>query len=108
MVENGGECWHRGQRLSGHKTIPIHALLTSHAKQREQLGALREAVTTICQVPPKGRDPGRVLTKQTPKDDVEAYLEVFERTAIREKWPEDEWGTFFDRGCPKSMSRSAS
>ncbi len=37
-------------------------------------------------------DPGRVLTKQTPDDYGEAYLEVFERTAIREKWPEDELG----------------
>lgn len=66
----------------------INALLTSHAKQRKELCALREAVTTMCQVLSKTRDtidPGRVLTKQTPDDDVEAYLEVFERTAIREK-----------------------
>lgn len=52
----------------------------SHAKQRKELCALREAVTTMCQVLSKTRDtidPGRVLTKQTPDDDVEAYLEVF-------------------------------
>lgn len=42
------------------------------------------SVKTMCQVMSKTRgilDPGRVLTKQTPEDVVEAYLEVFERTA---------------------------
>ena len=31
------------------------------------------------------------LTKLEPEDDVEAYLEIFERTARGEGWPEDQW-----------------
>ena len=31
------------------------------------------------------------LTKLGPEDDVEAYLEVFERTTRRENWPEGQW-----------------
>jgi len=59
----------------------INALQTSHAKQREELSALGISVKTMVQVKSKTiLDPGWVLTKQTPEDVVEAYLEVFERT----------------------------
>ena len=39
------------------------------------------------------RDPGAVLTKLTDTDDVESYLELFERTAARERWPVADWGS---------------
>ena len=39
------------------------------------------------------RPPGVVLTKLCPTDDVEAYLEQFERTAARERWPVADWGS---------------
>lgn len=45
--------------------------------------------------------PGEVLTKLTPEGYVEAYLEVFERTTIREKWPAEYWRP---RGCVKTFS----
>ncbi|XP_072772650.1 uncharacterized protein [Nerophis lumbriciformis] len=35
----------------------------------------------------------QVLTKLSGEDDVEAYLELFERTAARKKWPVAEWGS---------------
>jgi len=44
-------------------------------------------------------DPGWVLTKQTPEDVVEAYLEVFERTTTGLKKIEVPcWHFFFDGG----------
>lgn len=70
-----------------------------HAKQRKELSALREAVTTICQVMSKPRanlHPGRVLTEQTPEDGLEAYLEVFVRTAISEKFPDEDWNALLE------------
>ena len=60
----------------------------------ESLVLLREAVLrhtqqAVCEsltFAPTSR-----LTKLGPDDDVEAYLEVFERTARRESWQEDRW-----------------
>ena len=39
------------------------------------------------------RAPSDVLTKLSPNDDVEAYLNLFERTAARERWPVADWGS---------------
>ena len=33
-----------------------------------------------------------VLAKLTSDDDVETFLEIFERTAQSERWPQEEWG----------------
>ena len=37
------------------------------------------------------RTPRDVLTKLDPNDDVETYLQIFEQTARREKWPAADW-----------------
>jgi len=43
--------------------------------------------------------PARFLAKQTPSDDIEAFLLTFERTAEREEWPADQWVGLIARFC---------
>ena len=60
----------------------------------ESLVLLREAVLRLTQQAVRESPtsaPTSRLTKLGPDDEVEAYLEVFERTARRESWLEDLW-----------------
>ena len=60
----------------------------------ESLILLREAVLRLAQQAVRESPtsaPTSRLTKLGPDDDEEAYLEVFKRTACRERWPEDQW-----------------
>lgn len=77
----------------------IKQLVQTNALQQEQIALLRE---TLLKSP--GREEEgisamvnpraavqRSLQKMTSKDEIEAYLTVFERTAEREKLPKAEW-----------------
>ena len=69
-------------------------LIQNQAQQAQGLQALQEAMTQLGQHltrPDQPPEPSKVLTKQSADDDIEAYLEVFERTAGRERWPRAQW-----------------
>ena len=69
-------------------------LVRTQTQQAQSLVALQDAMTALGQhlmKPEKPTEPSKVLTKQGGEDDIEAYLEVFERTAGRERWPKAEW-----------------
>ncbi|XP_077962421.1 uncharacterized protein LOC144410313 isoform X1 [Gasterosteus aculeatus] len=69
-------------------------LLQAQAQQVQSMAALQGTFDRLAEnLTPRAphASPTALLTKQTPGDDVEAFLEVFERTAEREGWPEDRW-----------------
>ena len=66
----------------------------NQAQQAQSLQALQDAMTKLGQHlirAEKPTEPSKVLTKQSADDDIEAYLEVFERTAGREQWHKAQW-----------------
>ena len=67
----------------------LGALLESQADLQS---AVKKLIEKIDHDAKERRVPREVLTKLNPEDDIEAYLELFERTAIRERWLVAEWG----------------
>ncbi|KAL6109980.1 uncharacterized protein ACO6RY_19157 [Pungitius sinensis] len=69
-------------------------LLQAQAQQVQSMAALQGTFDRLAEnLTPRAphASPTALLTKQPPGDYVEAFLEVFERTAEREGWPEDRW-----------------
>ena len=70
-------------------TRALAALLES---QTELQGAVRALIDKIDKDKREPVKPRELLTKLAPTDDIEAFLELFERTAVRERWPAADWG----------------
>ena len=66
----------------------LSALLRNQAELQQAVKALLKQRTP--ETPPT-RAPSEVLTKLVAGDDVESYIELFERTATREGWPVADW-----------------
>lgn len=66
-------------------------LATRLGRTEDELAAVRAAAAQRVPLPEPRAQATRLLPKMTADDDVEAFLQVFENTAHREGWPENEW-----------------
>ncbi|XP_026088444.1 uncharacterized protein LOC113062676 [Carassius auratus] len=66
-------------------------LATRLGRTEDELAAVRAAAAQRVPLPEPRAQATRLLPKMTADDDVEAFLQVFENTAHREGWLEDEW-----------------
>ena len=75
----------------------IAALLRSQAElqrsQAELQDVMQEFVKKMNLDAATPRAPGEILAQLATEEDIEAYLEVFERAAGRERWAPEDWGS---------------
>ena len=70
------------------------------AQQQERQEKLMQAVMDRSSLPPSGEDgvrkakpPKPTLQKLAPSDDIESFIDMFERVATQQGWPTDVWAT---------------
>ncbi|KAL0171312.1 hypothetical protein M9458_031623, partial [Cirrhinus mrigala] len=66
-------------------------LATRVGRTEEEITAIQLSAAQRVPLPDARAQATRLLPKMTADDDVEAFLQVFENTAHRESWPEEEW-----------------
>ncbi|KAL0160840.1 hypothetical protein M9458_044565, partial [Cirrhinus mrigala] len=71
----------------------VEHLATWQGETEQEVAALQAATATAQRAPLQ--DPqaqaARLLTKLTPHDDIKAFLQMFEITAVAEDWPQEDW-----------------
>lgn len=66
-------------------------LATRQGRTEEEVATARATAAHRVPLPDPRAQAARLLPKMTADDDVEAFLQVFESTAQREVWPQEDW-----------------
>ncbi|KAL0148266.1 hypothetical protein M9458_056412, partial [Cirrhinus mrigala] len=71
----------------------VEHLATRQGRTEEELAAIRAQRAQPVPPPNPRVQATQLLSKMTAFDDVEAFLQLFETTAVREGWAEDDWAS---------------
>ncbi|XP_050984340.1 uncharacterized protein LOC127176618 isoform X2 [Labeo rohita] len=69
----------------------VEHLATRQGETEQEVAALQTAAAQRAPLQDPRAQAARLLPKLTPHDDIEAFLQMFEITAVAEDWPQEDW-----------------